>query len=336
MRAHYTLILVLALILIAVGCGGLDDEDAVRGDEGDDWNGVDDDYDLDDELPGFGDDEVIAMGEDDLYDDPFSDDENFKNDVVDNPDARAFNLRLVWGNLIIDPDFPEPVDYSGQISISSGGLEVLRTVRFEPAEDYVHERTDPQVVSFNSRIWCCADGLLLKVYALPDDESVYDEAVLTLNIGPYERTIPVGDLVDMIDVSPSGAYNDAVAVAAFEDLGLNAGFIDGHWRNLPNKRGGVFKAKWETPEGTLNGHERGRYIPTDEGAGLFRGKIIDPDGGFRGLLDGEYQDSPGNGGIFEGDWLDAELEVVGMQYGRYYHDPETAGLGFFLGMWELY
>ncbi|MDP8255918.1 MAG: hypothetical protein P9M14_09220 [Candidatus Alcyoniella australis] len=335
MRTYLCLTLIVALSLVASGCG-LDAQDAGRTTAGDPWDGVDDDnYDTDDENPGFGDEEILEMTQDEQFDDPYADDPDFKNDVVDDQDVRVFNMRVVWGNLVFDPEFPEPLDYSGEISVSSGGLLVLRTVYFE-AHDSLIQRPERNVVSWDSTIYCCSDGLLLQIYALPDEEQPGMEPMLNLRIGPYQREIPISDLEEMIQVEPSGAYNDAVAIAAFEDLDEGqTGFVSGRWRHKPEHVGGVFKAKWEDPDGALFGHQRGRWVPKGDDSGELRGKTIDLAGGFEGLLRGEYNNIEGNGGEFEIDWLDRQRESIGSQHGRYYHVSDNGGRGFMLGLWHL-
>ena len=70
------------------------------------------------------------------------------------------------------------------------------------------------------------------------------------------------------------------------------GYLKGVWKRLnPNKSLGVYKGKWVTANGKVEGWLKGVFGMNKLGHGVFFGKYIDKTGKFKGLLKGYY----GNG-----------------------------------------
>lgn len=331
-RSHWMILLLVAALVVLPGCLGGGDDDTTRsggssGAKDDvDWDNY---YNTGDELPGFGDDEILAMTEDDPYDDPF--DSATKSSDTDAA-SEAIYLRVLWGNLIVDWEEQYARNYSGTITLDDGLLVIERTVRFEQRDFEIETRVDPSLVAWQSIIGPHYDGLVLRLEPGTTND---DDNFLHLNIGPYSADFSVTELADMLLLEPSGYGDDQVAIASFQGSGSSAGFLSGHWRDIPNHRGGIFKGKWETGSGTLYGHERCRYFPEDEGQGIIRGKYIDIDGNFMGLLQGRYERTSEDhqAGVFSLDWLDRNYEVTGDAQGFYFKNG-SAGYGFALGIWR--
>ena len=321
------MIALLTALLIGFGCMGEGEDDDQRqefgsdGSDSADWGSY---YNTDDEQPGFGDPEILAMVEDDLYDDPF-------NTGTKTASAGALYVRVLWGNLIFDPDQQDVHNYSGTISIDDGLLVIERTVRFENHDSEIEVREDPTLVAWRSIVLPHYDGLVLRIEpGVTADANNY----LHLNIGPYTADYSLAQLADMVSLEPTGLGDDQVAIASRLSAGEQGGFVTGHWRDLEQRTGGVAKGKWETGSGTLLGHLRCRYYPTDEDAGDLRGKYIDTDGNFQGLLSGEYEGAgeDSRSGEFDILWLDATNEIVGHAQGIYFKRGSD-GYGFALGNW---
>ncbi len=316
------------LLILSVGCLGNDsDDDSGRNfnanEDGSTWG---DYYNDDNEDPGFGDPEIQNMTEDEPYDDPF--DSQMKTASLEN----AISIRVLWGNLIRDDDdWHNPKDYSGSISIDDGLLVIERTVRFEDYDCEIDLREDPTVVSWRSRIGPHYDGLVLR---LEPGATADDDNFLHLEFGNYKRDISVTELTDLVDLDVSGYEDDQVAIASHIAVKGGSGFVVGHWRDLPEKSGGIFKGKWETGDGALKGHERARYLPEDDGTGIVKGKYIDEEGNFMGFLYGKYQDTHESlqAGVFGLTWIDKDKTALGSVKGVYFKYGE-AGYGFALGNW---
>jgi len=119
------------------------------------------------------------------------------------------------------------------------------------------------------------------------------------------------------------------------------------WNDLPDstsdESGGVFRGRWYSADGELQGVLRGRYepAPPDElpdtlaGGGIFYGKYIDLEGHFRGILRGRYGHGPLGRGLFFGYWLDRNHRLVGVLKGHWQDEPAANG-GTFAGRWVAF
>ncbi len=323
---HWYLIVIL-VPLFFFGCGQGTDDDTINLDYDKGEADLGDYYNSENEAPGFGDKEILAMTEDTPYDDPFD------NLTKTAGTGDVFYIRVLWGNLIVDWDDPNPArDYSGSITIDDGLLVIERTVRFENHDSEIDTRYDERIVSWQSRILPHYDGLVLR---LEPGDTPDDENILHFIIGAYELDLTVAELMDVVMMEETELYNDHVALASHLTTGLgSSGFLSGHWRNLPEVEGGIFKGKWENGSGTLMGHERCRYIPNGDGTGIIKGKYIDTDGDFKGKLYGQYTNvvDAVEKGVFDLDVLEADNTQIGQANGIYLSE-ENAHYGFALGNW---
>ncbi len=325
-RPRFGLLLSFAVTVLALGCGG-NDEESERGEYADsgDSGGFGSYYNTSDEEPGFGDEEILGMVEDEIYPDPFAD------QITTQSIGDTIHIRVLWGNLIVDPDQEDAFDYSGEIRIDDGLLVIERTVMFDFWDTEIETREDPTLVAWHSNIRPHYDGLVLR---LEPGATADDENFLHIGIGPYTRDLSVTELLNLLLLEPTGNDDDHVAIASHLSTGEGSGFVSGRWRDLPEREGGVLKAKWESGDGELYGHTRCRYIPDSDTTGAVKGKYIDVDGNFMGLLEGTYTDTPDEeqSGAFDLDWLDDASGHNGRVQGIYLK-RDTFGNGFALANW---
>ncbi len=320
--------LLAILLILSAGCLGNDDdeEDRDHGAQSVGGDGWGDYYNDENEDPGFGDPEIQNMGEDEPYDDPFD------NQVQTASVEDAIYIRVLWGNLILDDDdWHNPKDYSGSITIDEGLLVIERTVRFEDYDCEIDNRVEPTLVSWRSRIGPHYDGLVLRLEPGATDDN---DNFLHLEIGTYKKVFSVTELMDLVTLDASGYDDDQVAIASHYNVAAGNGFVVGHWRDLPQAGGGIFKGKWETGDGALLGHELARYVPQDNGTGIVKGKYIDTTGQFMGFLYGTYEDTHETlqAGEFDLHWIDRDKTKLGSIEGIYFK-RDDAGYGFALGNW---
>lgn len=329
-KISHTALLILIILFVAavlIGCGENDEQDDLRMEDSDsannDWGNYDDDG---DEKPGFDDPEILAMIEDAPYDDPFDDLTKSKSS------PEAIYLRVLWGNLTFDEDQTVAHDYSGSISVDDGLLVIERTVKFDFFDSEIETREIPNIVAWKSRILPHYDGLVLRLEpGATDDENNF----LHVQIGPYSADFPVSELVDMILLQKAGYGDDQVAIASHRETIEGSGFVSGHWRDMPNASGGIFKSKWENDPGELLGHARCRYLPEEVLSGLVKGKYIDLNGTFQGFLEGEYfrTEQEFQAGTFDLDWKDQAGDILGKLEGIYLKRG-SKGRGFALANWK--
>jgi hypothetical protein len=325
-------VLMAALAALAAGCGSSTPNSTLS--ESPDWSYYDN---ANNELPYFGDPEIKALTADPVY--------NYSAPApqaapeappIPAPAANSIFIRVIWGNLIYDPEDPGPArNYSGTMTVDSGAIYILRTVAFEDT-DYEISEADSNTVAWHSKIRPAYDGLLIRVD--PGTESEADD-FLHITIGVYQTEIALADLgANYLSIVPTGdpnGPNDHVALAAHQVNAAGSGFVSGHWRDLDGARrhGGLFKGKWESDEGDLFGHERIRYWPAD---GFARGKYIDDTGLNKGRLEGTFTVTAETGetGTYAVTWFDRTLtSTLGHVDGVYIQNGD-AGYGFSMGNWS--
>ena len=312
-------LLLAAALLLAIGPGCLGGKTAGNGDRY--LGGA---YNSNNEPPAFGDAEIAAMTADPVYDDPF-------NQAKSAPSQDAvIRMRVVWGNLIIDPDATEWHDYSGQMTIDDGTLVIERTIAFEGTDSQIDTRDDPTKIAWTSHTQPAFDGLAVRV---EPGSTPAAENTLHLAIGAYTKDITVADLADLTFSEPTGLGFDHVGLASQEGTDADTGFLYGHFRDVARTGGGVFKGKWEAASGTLGGHELARYVYSGR---RIRGKAIDTEGNFVALLNGTFQRTNPNEreGTFAVDWLSADGgTTLDTSHGVYLHAPGSPR-GFAMGVWK--
>ncbi len=123
--------------------------------------------------------------------------------------ARVLVLRIVWGYLEYNPEGTFKA-WDGFLSVTSGKIKVLRTIRFDAGGDYatggddrVYERSAPNVVSWRSSTTVHNDGILVALIIPPTDGPVW----VTLHTASWSATVNIQRVVGLhtvIDVDDTG------------------------------------------------------------------------------------------------------------------------------------
>ena len=259
---------------------------------------------------------------------------------VADPDTVAsdstFALRLLWGQLAGNRDAATEVDWSGTVSVSRGGIAVLRTLAFEPRQDHLVRRENRQTVGFVSRTQPSYDGLLLVVHDVPGDNAT----TLTFATGPYTNTWTLEELKTANLVIPVDDLGNAVSLTgrALRDRPCPSGFVRGHWAQREADRG-FFRGVWMAGDAHPIGHVRGHYGVNEAGERVWFGKILGRGGRLIGLARGSWQpseDAANPGGTFQGQWMARPGERTGAVAGHYLpgREGERGAAGFFEGRWH--
>ena len=332
-------ILVCSLVpLLAVGgCyASIDEDTASIGEALEEENGG---LDMTDEAPAFAEQAELAELEL-LSDDPAMQDELESDASVEAmrraPDAVAYRVAVIWGQLPGDRTNDTPHDWSGIFATNRGALLVRRTVAFEPRTDRLLPRTDPRFAAFTSMTLPHHDGVVLNII---DPEPTSDEPIGLAYFGDLpgplgsEAEAPMGialrALLDgPVELSRDAAGNRMIAVAHAQPIDVcNHGFLMGRWHRIAEGRG-RFVGRVVNDDGALRGHVRGIYGERRSGERVFFGKYIALDGTFRGVFRGHYAD-----GHFAGRWISrgGDVGALGGHYRESIEGPETGGE--FLGRW---
>jgi hypothetical protein len=287
-----------------------------------------------DEEPQFGEPAVFgAMGAaaaDPVFEDAVAADPTY---LTEEQNATTIHyLFLAWGKLKRDSvdgtvDVTAPQDFSGTLSVTEGGMIVVRKLRMENLQgDGVQPRTDPKLIEWKSTIYGGVDGILVKIAAPATATVTLTAAGQTIAKTVAELDLTYG-IVDVPDTDDALAW----AAAKVEKAGgCQHGYMVGRW----NKRiaiGGLFRGRWVTADGELRGHMRGLFGARHDGDHVFFGKWIGGGGEFHGLLAGRYGE-----GTLQGHWLDRELQLKGRVKGLFFEPPvlEPRKVGFYLGTWQ--
>lgn len=346
-----TITMLAALLVWAVGCS---ESPTQTGDQTEDLNLNDatGGYRATNELPGFGDSDLLAETDDsEAYDDPILL-SGALDSIIEDPASGYYHLRVIWGQMELDTSVTELTDWTGSLTVTRGGLAVRRVIRFERGQDAVLERTERGLIEWESFTNVHNDGLAIDIFVPPaatdsTDSVVVDELVtVTFETGPYSRTFDLAELValDTI-VYLDDADSNAVAFQAFrlDRVPCARGFLGGHW-GYNDEGEGVFRGFWISKQGRISGYLRGHFGVNDEGDNVFFGKWIGEGGRFNGFIRGRWEQHPNQhanpnavrhaGGRFEGVILDANRQEIGSLKGKYKSHPEFKR-GFLQGRWEL-
>lgn len=349
MKRHMFVPILLMIGLLAMGStgcnslfGGTDPEGAVDAGNYDETIYADTQLDLDDpnggydssdEAPAFGDADFAAMfPEDPAVDDALGTDPAV-TEMEDDPAARVYYLRLLWGQLRGNPEVDALTNWGGSISVDRGAIVVLRRLKFEPITDWVvFPREDEKVVDLYSVTSVHHDGLLLKIIdPTPDADTPND---LTIDMGPGQTVLAVADLDGYQNILDVDELGNQMSFQCPEILDCPNGFLHGIWVKRAQNERGVFWGVFTSYEGALLGHLRGHWGYNQDGERAFKGKYIGLDGAFRGILRGTWtpgsENTPGWGG-FNGVWVDANEEAQGQLRGHYRRGFRRGG--FFNGRW---
>jgi hypothetical protein len=251
---------------------------------------------------------------------------------------------ITWGNLHRDPTITHRTDWTGSLSISSGAIVLKRIIRFEN-NDRILERTQRNLLEWESFTRPSFDGVLVRIVPLPPEDSVdnataTDDVVITFDTEPFQVRFKASQLPGLHRVV---TLDDGNAVAfhtiTLEPSACPHGPMRGIWAKHPQRPGGFFIGKWGTPDGRMIGYIKGIYGTNAAGKKVFFGKMIDLNGRFEGLVKGEWGHrasvdvvSAGQAGWYNGRWVDRNLGIKGKLKGVFERSTHCNG-GFFRGMW---
>jgi hypothetical protein len=278
---------------------------------------------MDPENPAFGDDIIRHMS---TFDTVYADAEDMTVQAAQATGARRYKIAVFWGHLPSARDAeegdvePQPIDWTGSISVDRGAIGVKRTLRFD-SRDKVLPRTDAKTVSFSSHTQPHVDGLLLDVVAPAGGKVSFDTASLKTSI----------DLSQMAGVTRLGDGRNGMAYIGFADVpGCAQGFLFGHWHKVRPQLG-VLRGRVVDGAGAPLGHIKGiwGHAPKKD-KDLFFGKYISDDGQSKGLFGGTY-----GSGEFKGLWAVNKPAETGALQG-FYSDGyvKDDGRGVYLGRWS--
>ena len=198
-RKLLTITMLSALLVWAIGCSESPTEtDSLV--ENLNLNDPTGGYQATDELPGFGDSDLLdGTNSGEEYDDPI-----LLSGAVDSIIADSatgyFHLRVLWGQMELDSTVTELTDWTGSLTVSRGALVVKQVILFERGQDAVLERTDRSLIEWESFTTVHHDGLAIDIFvpeAVTDstDTANFDELVtVTFETGPYSRTYDLAEL----------------------------------------------------------------------------------------------------------------------------------------------
>ncbi|MGH7598045.1 MAG: hypothetical protein ACREOI_16970 [bacterium] len=177
-----------------------------------------------DELPGFGDADLInAANEDVDVADPF----NSLGKSAEVAGIKTYVVRLAWGKLEGDSTATAVVDWSGFAEVNKGTLAVLKTIRFENNDRIQLPRASRQRVEFVSQTQTSYDGMVI---AIIDNDSGSTAGTLTLTAGSYSRTLSFSEMDSLDLVEPVGEGDEVSIVSrAKEVTPFDGGFLAGRW-----------------------------------------------------------------------------------------------------------
>ncbi len=341
----------LPALLLATGC----DKDSASPEINDPVSQTED---IDDPFGGFNtSDEMVG------FDDPYllSDEGelDYEDDIIEDPDVRdliedsatwLFGVRLTWGYLDRDSTHSDdPVDWSGSAMVDSGALIAVRTIQFEPGQDYLLRPSEGpvsrrRVVEWVSTTTVAFDGVQLRV---ADPTSGQGPNSLTLSVPLLDKTFEIAELAEMDTtflVDEAGHQFRVQARRLEPGIQCRHGWLSGRWEQLDpqtdaealqRRINGRFRGHWTDAYGDVGGFLRGFYGVNARGYRVYFGKLIDRNGAFVGLVRGTWDHSlhtPGSG-PFRGVWLDEEERAFGAMRGLW-ERRGPSGDGFFHGAWR--
>ena len=309
-----------------------------------------------DEPVAFGDPTIAAES---IGDEPFDDNiaaSPAVDSIVDDALTGAYALRIIWGSMHYDSTITVPTDWTGSLAVNRGAEVLRRTIRFEPAQDYILPRTDRKLIEWVSQTTVHNDGIFVNLYIPPadtaDTAAVADSSVtVTFDTAPFEITFHLNDLKSLDTIYYLADSVNAVAIRVFkiEPLACSKGFFDGHW-GTDSTGQGIFGGRWISIHGATTGYIEGIWgndLDTT-GDNLFFGKYIDINGQFEGLLRGKYKPHPNMhanpnafchaGGWIFGNFFDGDGNAMGVIKGHYLMPKQdsTDAMGYMQGRWKTF
>jgi hypothetical protein len=341
----------LVIVAMVWGCqspgtapdSGLNMDDIINRDESPDLNDSFGGFNMLDEAPAFGDDQlVVDFGEDQDYDDPMSRATDIAE--LERPDRAQLFLMITWGNLHRDSTLTEWTDWTGSLSVDPGAVLLKRTIRFEP-HDQILPRTSRDLLEWESKTRLGIDGILVKIHGMPAlapsnvaVRDTVDSASVNIHFETPQLSVDFTlDQLPGLDRTVTLPDGNAVSFTAVRHV-PNAcphGMMRGVWKNHPERRGGIIRGRWATANGEVKGYMKGIYGTNDKGEKVFFGKMIDNNGRFEGIMRGHWDNRAGhNGGHFWGRWVDRNLKIRGGLKGEWRRSDRCHG-GFYRGRWAM-
>jgi len=360
-RSRIILLFTALLMVWAVGCSDNPLETA-----GDTPNLTEDfgGYTATSEPVAFGDSELLeAEGEEEVIEDPILSTPAMA-ELTNDIDAGMFHLRVVWGMIPCDSTVIDITDWTGSLTVTSGGIAVRRLIRFELNQDYLLPRTDRALVEWVSATTIHNDGIVFDIFVPPMlptyDSSWVDDglggttlvvdtilpepATVTFATGPYTRTFTLDELAALDEIVELDDGNK-VALNGFQMFRQKCarGILAGNW-GYDEEGNGVFRGFWFSGNAHVAGYLQGHYGQDDSGANVFYGKWINRSGEFEGLLRGIWGHKAHSitdegtrnrpTGWFAGRIFNAESNPIGVLGGHYGSAPNYRA-GWFQGRWKL-
>jgi len=294
------------------------------------------------------------------------------------PRLETYFLKVRWGQIFRDRNEMERdereagertwMNWSGSLEASEGQLTLVKTILFErngkdaPGPDMVHERTNRQVIAFDSYTKPHYDGLLVKyqycaatgtidppvllpadgIAVVPADDILPVPSARTITFSarglvpePFSKTWTLTELKKI-----NKFYEDVDANHdAFHIVSLRRddqdhcrdmkGEIHGVWFKV-NERFGHIKGRVVSANGDAVGHIKGFYSKAnDAGEHKVVAKFIGHDGKFKGILIGIGKD-----GAFSADIFNRDRVKIGMVKGRY-KEGDSRRKGTFSAIYEI-
>lgn len=355
--AKLSLFSLLATIIV-IGCSGQDsslnqDGSAVLN-MTDQYGG----YQSDDENPAFGEDAIEEnFPETEVAD---SDLNNFASidSAESDPDFVVYSFEVIWGQLEYDSASLVPTDWSGELTVDTGCIKVVRKIRFERGQDYfLRPRPNAQTLGWHSITTTHNDGFMVFMY-FPENDGFTNYEV-SFESGPYSRTFTLGELdsLSVLETVDDSGNQISIEARRLVRLECNEGFLEGRWiRTGRFNNGGIFYGRFVGLDGLSMGHLKGHWgVRQETGEKLFFGKWINHVGRFKGFLKGTWGETEVTGnahkseGWFEGEYFDRNSTKLGTLSGNWVSTsrgstPSSGATdkvhknarGFFHGMWKQY
>jgi hypothetical protein len=246
------------------------------------------------------------------------------------PACSVYAVTFLWGHLldVRMPPFPV-VDWSGELSVSSGVAKVLRTIDFEEGEDYLLPVDDSAVAAWVSKTSGDFDGLgvLIRIPATSTADAGYLD--LTFQTVPFSIKLPFSRLERLIAFYPVGD-TEGVAVLArrVDGFACPRGFIKGEWvPDADDGSRGSLRGMWYDLFGIPVGTMAGSFWTNPDGTRQFEGWLS---GVYLTVVLAEFQGtwSGGEGhGQFEGAYRYLHSKETGVLWGEFGDDTRLSLVG---------
>ncbi|HET6348055.1 MAG TPA: hypothetical protein VFH88_03130 [Candidatus Krumholzibacteria bacterium] len=262
-------------------------------------------------------------------------------------------LMVTWGNLRADSLVTFSTDWSGSLCAENGAVQMVRTIRFDPA-DHLLPRTSRQCVEWVSHTKPHFDGILVSLFHAPcdslagvttaggmPDSLCGDPLSVTFTTGPLTVTFSQAELANLHKVIPVDEFGNAVAFNSIVLMPHECphGFMAGQWKPVADKQyAGIFRGEWMSENGLHAGFLRGIYGQNRRGDNVFFAKWITDSGAFHGIMKGSYGTNPAAtadmaDGWYDGVWVSRQLQIAGGVHGVWGHGNTDTEGGFFRGVW---